>query len=102
MRIMLQQTDKGILINIKVIPNASRSEIVGVENEELKVRLAAVPDKGEANDELIRFMAKFLSVGKTNVKIVKGQKSRHKQVGVAGVSLEALKEVFQNVQKQNS
>ena len=61
---MFQQINEGIVIKVKVIPKASRSEIAGWENEELKIRLAAVPDKGQANAELIRFLAEWLGIGK--------------------------------------
>jgi uncharacterized protein (TIGR00251 family) len=94
---MFQPTDQGILIKIKVIPNASKSEVIGLENDEIKIRLAAVPEKGEANDELIRFLAKMLSIGKSNVTIVRGHKSRHKQAGVAGISLESMQTIFQKI-----
>lgn len=94
---MFQETDQGILIKIKVIPNAGKSEVAGVENGEIKIRLAAVPEKGEANDELIRFLAKVLSIGKSNVTLLRGHKSRHKQAKISGMSLESLKTIFQKL-----
>jgi uncharacterized protein (TIGR00251 family) len=79
---MWKETPEGVMIPIKVVPKASRSEIVGWENEELKVRLAAVPEKGEANEELLRFLAKFFGVPKGAVKLIKGETSRHKTVKI--------------------
>lgn len=87
---MFQQTNQGIIVKVKVIPKAFRSEVVGWENDELKIRLAAVPDKGEANAELVRFLASLLKIGKSNIEIVQGETSRHKRICVSGLSLESL------------
>ena len=53
----------------------------------MKVRLAAVPEKGEANEELVRFLAKILGIGISNVILIRGDKSRHKMICVKGVPL---------------
>ncbi|WP_068466750.1 DUF167 domain-containing protein [Candidatus Protochlamydia phocaeensis] len=87
---MFQQTNRGIILKVKVIPKASRSEIVGWEGEELKIRLAAVPDKGEANAELIRMFAGFLGIGKSHVELIQGETSRHKRLCLTGISLTDL------------
>ncbi|MCE2983872.1 MAG: DUF167 domain-containing protein [Parachlamydia sp.] len=73
---MLQET----IIKIKVISNASRSEIIGWIEGVLKIRLAAVPAKGEANAELIHYLSKVLSLGRSKIKIVKGETARLKQI----------------------
>lgn len=88
---MFQQTNQGICFKIKVIPKASRSEIVEWENDELKVRLAAVPEKGEANIELVRYLADVLEVGKSKVQLVQGETSRHKRVCISAMALDDIK-----------
>lgn len=65
---------------IKVIPNAHKNEIIGMENEELKIRLAAVPNKGKANEALICFLSNELQIAKSDVVILKGESSRHKKI----------------------
>lgn len=85
---MLQEVNGRIVLRVKVIPRASRSEIVGWENDELKIRLAAVPDKGQANDELIRFLSRHLGVGKTSIVLLNGETSRHKKIAIADLSKE--------------
>lgn len=74
------------MIAIKVIPKSSKTEIKGWENKELVIRLAAVPEKGEANDELIRFLASRLKIGKSKIQIIQGEKNRHKKVMIEGIS----------------
>ena len=77
---MLQETNRGTLIHLRVVPKARRSEIVGADGSELKIRIAAIPDKGQANTELIRFLADFFSVGKSAIELIRGEASRHKCV----------------------
>ncbi len=89
---MFQQTNEGVSFKVKVIPKASRSEIVEWENDELKVRLAAVPEKGEANAELIKYLARMLGVGKSKVQLIQGETSRHKRVCIIGLPLEQIQE----------
>lgn len=93
---MFKETPNGIVIPIKVVPKAHRSEIVGWENDLLKVRLAAVPEKGEANDELIRLLSKELGVSKSQITLTHGHTSRQKRVCIAGISLDTLKQKLTN------
>jgi uncharacterized protein len=59
-------------VKIRVIPNASVSEIKDFKEGVLQVRLNAVPDKGKANKELIKLFKKELNL---NIKIIKGEKN---------------------------
>jgi len=60
---------------IKVKPNAPKSKVLKWDGSHLKVAIAAVPDKGKANKEVIKFFSKL--TGK-KVEIIKGLKSREK------------------------
>jgi uncharacterized protein (TIGR00251 family) len=71
---------KGVYLTIKVIPNASKTEIVGWENDVLKVRINASPEKDKANEALISFLSDFFSLPKYKLFITKGQHSRIKTV----------------------
>ena len=92
---MFQQTNQGVCFRVKVIPKASRSEIMGWESEELKVRLAAIPDKGEANTELVRLLADVLKIAKAKVQLVQGKTSRHKRICIMELSIEQIQERLQ-------
>jgi uncharacterized protein len=91
---MFQQTSDGTILAVKIIPKASRSEIVGWEKEELKIRIAAVPEKGEANEELVRFLAGVLDTAKSNIELMSGQTSRHKRLKRRQLSIAQLEEKF--------
>ena len=79
-----KQTVKGLELRIKVIPNAPKSMISGVENGELKIRLSAVPEKGKANEALCKYLAKVLGISGSRVKLLSGDTNRHKRVLVEG------------------
>ena len=74
------------MIKVYVQPRAARSEVVGMHGDAIKIRLAAPPVDGAANDELIRFVAKSLGVPQRNVALVGGQTSRTKTIEIEGIS----------------
>lgn len=59
---MLKACSNGVLLSIKVAPKAKNSAIMGREQEHLKLRIAALPEKGEANLELVIFLSKIKMV----------------------------------------
>lgn len=73
-------------LQLQVQPRASRTEVAGPHGGALRIRLAAPPVDGEANAELVAFLAKRLRVPKAAVTIVRGASGRRKVVEVAGVS----------------
>ncbi len=73
-------------ITVRVQPKAKRSEVVGYAGGVLTVRIAAVPEKGKANQQLVRLLAEVLGVPRSAVTIEKGATSRTKLVRVEGLS----------------
>jgi len=71
-----------IRLEIKAIPGASKTELAGVKDGRLRVRLAAVAEDGKANAELISFLSKRIGCAKRDLRIVSGEKSRVKVVEV--------------------
>jgi uncharacterized protein (TIGR00251 family) len=68
--------------NLKVIPNASRSEIIIEKNGNWKVKVQAPPEDGKANKAVIQLLAQHFKVPKTRVKIIAGEKSHQKIIEV--------------------
>ena len=83
-----EDSNKNLRLRIKVRPSASKTGIIGTENGMLVVAVAAPPDKGKANKELERFLARKLGVSREDVSIVSGMKTRHKTVLVKGLDLQ--------------
>ena len=68
-----------------VVPRAAATSIAGRHGDAVKIRLAAPPVDGAANEELIRFLAERLSVPRSAVAIAAGRSSRRKSVTIAGM-----------------
>ncbi|WP_189402976.1 DUF167 domain-containing protein [Arenicella chitinivorans] len=78
-------------ISIKVIANAAQTEVVGFVGEYLKLRIAAAPEKGKANKEIIRFLAKEWRLPKHAVQIESGHTSNLKIIRAQGLNPERLR-----------
>lgn len=81
---------ENLKIAVRVVPNASRNEIVGWMGDELKIKLQAPPEGGRANKALIEFMSKSLRLARREVTIAAGEQSRRKQLEITSLSLEDL------------
>jgi uncharacterized protein (TIGR00251 family) len=73
-----------------VSPGASRSAIVGRHGEGWKVRVAAPPESGKANDALVALLASTLGVSRSGIEILSGHGSRDKTVVVRGLGDEEI------------
>lgn len=87
--------ESSVLLHCRVTPNAKISEVLGWMTDErgirrLKVKLAALPVDGKANQELVKFLSKELAVTRSRLKLVSGEKSRLKTVQVSGIGSEEL------------
>jgi uncharacterized protein (TIGR00251 family) len=78
-----KRVPSGWLFSIYAQPGAKRTGISGLHGDALKVRVAAPPAEGRANDELVGFLAAALRVPKKSVAVVKGARSGRKTVSIA-------------------
>ena len=88
--LIVQDTKDGAILTVHVQPKASTTGCVGIHGDALKIRVAAPPVDGAANDELIRFLARQLSISATSVQIKSGAGGRHKRVFVKGATAELV------------
>jgi len=79
-----------VVFKVQVVPRSSRSEVVGEHNGALRVRIAAPPVDGAANEELIRILAKTFNVSRGAVKILSGHSAKLKQIGIEGSTNDVL------------
>ena len=75
-----------VVLNVRVIPRAKKTELSGERDGALVVRVAAPPVEGAANEALIDFLARALGVPKRAVQIVSGERGRLKRIAIAGVT----------------
>jgi uncharacterized protein (TIGR00251 family) len=76
----------GVAIRVYVQPRASRDEVLGLHGDAIKIRLAAAPVDGAANDALIRLLASLFQVPRSAVEVTTGRSGRRKMISVAGVT----------------
>jgi uncharacterized protein (TIGR00251 family) len=72
------RSKSSLKLHVKVIPRAGKNSIAGLRNGELVVRIQAPALRGEANKQLVKYLAKVLAVPKSQVEIDSGATSRHK------------------------
>lgn len=77
-----------ITLTLHVQPGAKRSEIAGLHGKALKIRLAAPPIEGRANEALKKFIAELFAVPLRQVELKQGVQSRHKVVAISGSIVE--------------
>ena len=83
-----RKTAEGWLIAVHAQPGAKKSAVAGLHGEALKIRIAAPPVEGKANQALIAFVAGALGLPKRAVSIVKGESSREKLLLVADAAVD--------------
>ncbi len=88
MSVWYRRNGDVLTLTLHVQPGAKRSEVAGLHGEALKVRLAAPPIEGRANDALCRFIADIFGVPLKQVELKQGAQSRHKVLAVSGSSVD--------------
>ena len=86
----IQQKGNAVVFTVKVVPRSSKTAIAGVLGGKLKIKLAAAPEKGKANESLVGFLADTIGVKKNAIKITSGLTSPVKSIEITGVSADFL------------
>jgi len=81
-----EAADGRFTLTLHIQPGAKKTEFAGLHGEALKIRLAAPPVDGKANEALLRFLAEVLQLPKSAVILKSGQTSRHKVVEITGAT----------------
>lgn len=83
----LREDKGGVTFRVRVQPRASKNQLSGVMDGAVKVRLAAPPVDGEANQACLKFFAHLFGVPQRSVELVSGHTSRNKTLRVCGVTI---------------
>ncbi len=87
----IEEHNEGAVFTAKIVPGSNgQTRICGLLDEMLKVKVSAAPEKGKANQCLIKFLSKQLGVKKNAVSIISGTTSPVKHVQVSGMSADTL------------
>jgi uncharacterized protein (TIGR00251 family) len=86
----------GVELSIHIQPGAAKSEISGLHGDALKIRIQARPVEGAANAALTDFLAACLQIPRKSVRIIRGEKSRHKTIWLAA-SADKVEEIVRQL-----
>jgi uncharacterized protein (TIGR00251 family) len=89
--LLVSEHEGSVTFRVRVQPRASRTELAGEYADAIKMRLAAPPVDGKANEECRRFLAKLVGVPLSSVEILAGESSRDKVIRVYGIGAEQLR-----------
>jgi uncharacterized protein (TIGR00251 family) len=89
-----QDSPEGTVLTLHVQPGAACTELAGMHGDAWKVRVAAAPVGGAANEELRSFLAERFGISKSAVVVTAGQRSRRKRILLKGISSRRVREVF--------
>ena len=90
MTLRITATAAGVCLEVQVQPRSSRNQVVGEQEGRLKIKLTAPPVEGEANQALVDFLAQLLRIPKKDIKLLKGESSRHKLIEIKGIGKQEL------------
>jgi uncharacterized protein (TIGR00251 family) len=85
-----QAADGGITLTLHIQPGARKTEFAGLHGDALKIRLAAPPVDGKANEALVKFIAETLKLPKSAISLKSGQTSRRKVLEIQGARLSSI------------
>ncbi len=92
------KTATGPVFRVRVQPGASKNEIVGVQQDALKIRISAPPVEGKANRALVQFLAEQLAVKRNQVEILNGHATRRKTIHIIGEGIQnKLKKLIDSI-----
>lgn len=82
----LRADETGVTLTLHIQPGAKHTAVAGTHGEALKIRLRAPPVEGQANAQLVAFLAQRLAMPKSAITLLAGASSRAKRLHIAGVS----------------
>ena len=101
-----EQVKDGTILRVRLSPNSSCCKINGIFNspngDYLKINITSVPQKGQANAELIQFLSKLLHIGKSNFTIIAGELDRYKKILITGEQQAIIAKLQTLTPKENS
>jgi uncharacterized protein (TIGR00251 family) len=87
----IDSEENAVVLRVKVVPGASRTRYMGELDEQAKIAVAAAPERGKANKELIAYLAEVLGAPKRDITVVSGHTTPQKKVRIANVAEDAVR-----------
>ena len=95
----IRETNSGLEFQLHVLPRAKRTELAGLHNGAMKIRVTAPPVDDAANRAIIEFFSNLLDVPKYGIQILTGAKSRDKKIQIKGLKLSRFLEIVSAINR---
>jgi len=89
--VMIESHNKGTLLSIRVKPRSKRQAIIFAEEDACSIHVKAAPTRGQANIEVIKFLAKTFGIPTNRIQIIVGEKSSTKILLIEGMTPQSVK-----------
>ena len=97
MALRIEQDGPDVLLWIKAVPGASRSQISGLLGDRLKIRIAAPPEGGKANAAICELLAAKFGLKPRQITIESGHASAEKTIRISGVTIDDVRNRIKSV-----
>jgi uncharacterized protein (TIGR00251 family) len=91
---LIRQTATGVELDVRVIPRAKETRIVGEREGALLVRVAAPPVEDAANNRLVDYFARLTDRPRSAIRIVSGSRERRKRLAIDGLSVDSVRKLI--------
>ena len=93
----IEEKGGAVVLRVLVQPRASRNELAGIHGDCLKIRVTSPPVEDQANKKLCAFLSKLIGVGKKQVEVVGGHKTRVKKVMISNTSMDEVRKILSQI-----
>ena len=97
MTLYIEEKGGAVVLRVLVQPRASRNELAGIHGDCLKIRVTSPPVEDQANKKLCAFLSKLIGVGKKQVEVVGGHKTRVKKVMISNTSMDEVRKKLSQI-----
>lgn len=93
----LREEADGVSFEVRVQPRSSKTEISGIQNGILRVRLTSPPVDGAANRQCIELLSRKMKIPKRAIRIASGAKARSKRLKILGLGVEEMRNILNDM-----
>ncbi len=90
----VRKVEGGIVVSVKVQPNASKDRVVGEHADQIKIAVTVAPEKGKANKAVIKVLSHWLGIKSSDIEIVSGETSKDKKVFIRNINEDDINRVI--------
>jgi uncharacterized protein (TIGR00251 family) len=89
----------GVILKFSAKPNSNISKIIKIDDDEITIQISEPPVNDKANIELLQYLSKAFSISKSQIKLIKGEKSKEKIVEIEDVDIKSVYNIINEIIK---